>query len=204
MTRRSTLILISVMLVVSLVLITLPGAEGAPPSENPGNPFEEILQKLDQLQTQVDLRGVTQNWDKNLPSASRFTVLAAFNHQAVRDNNTGLVWEQSPATNLESWFSARFACADKNVGGTRGWRLPSVAELASLNDPSLPAPRVPTTVFTGVQSAEYWSATTNAQDSTFAWVVNFANLVEGVTLIKGKIGSFHVWCVRGDMNADVY
>jgi hypothetical protein len=35
------------------------------------------------------LAGVTQNWDKNLPSASRFTVLPSFNNEAVRDNNTG-------------------------------------------------------------------------------------------------------------------
>jgi hypothetical protein len=41
------------------------------------------------------LTGVTQNWDKNLPSASRFTVLANFGGAAVRDNNTGLVWEQA-------------------------------------------------------------------------------------------------------------
>jgi hypothetical protein len=42
------------------------------------------------------LAGVTQNWDKNLPSDSRFTVLSAFGGAAVRDNNTGLVWEQAP------------------------------------------------------------------------------------------------------------
>jgi hypothetical protein len=36
------------------------------------------------------------NWDKNLPSASRFTILHDFNNEAVRDNETGLVWERSP------------------------------------------------------------------------------------------------------------
>jgi hypothetical protein len=40
------------------------------------------------------LAGVTQNWDKNLPSAARFTVLSAFGGKAVRDNNTGLVWSR--------------------------------------------------------------------------------------------------------------
>jgi hypothetical protein len=30
--------------------------------------------------------GVTQNWDKVLPAAQRFTVLEAFNNEAVRDN----------------------------------------------------------------------------------------------------------------------
>ena len=32
----------------------------------------------------------TESWDKNLPSASRFTILPKFNNEAVRDNNTGL------------------------------------------------------------------------------------------------------------------
>jgi len=47
-----------------------------------------------------------------------------------------------------------------------GWRLPSVVEVAGLIDPSLPAPFVPGTVFTGVRSALYWSATTPARGST--------------------------------------
>ena len=81
------------------------------------------------------LAGVTQNWDKNLPSASRFTVLAAFGGHAVRDNNTGLVWEKAPDTTVRSWGDSTFYCINKNVGGTRGWRLPSVTELVSLMIP---------------------------------------------------------------------
>jgi hypothetical protein len=42
------------------------------------------------------IAGFTQNWNKNLPSASRFTVLTSFRGTAVRDNNTGLVSEQAP------------------------------------------------------------------------------------------------------------
>ena len=53
----------------------------------------------------VQVDGVTQNWDKNLPSASRFTVLAAFGNHAVRDNNTGLVWEQAPDATPRIWVN---------------------------------------------------------------------------------------------------
>jgi hypothetical protein len=35
-----------------------------------------------------------QKWDKNLSSTSRFTILSEFNEAAVRDNNTGLVWDE--------------------------------------------------------------------------------------------------------------
>ncbi|MDZ4855424.1 MAG: hypothetical protein SGJ26_11305 [Nitrospirota bacterium] len=40
---------------------------------------------------------------------------------------------------------------------------------------SLPAPFVPASVFTGVQSALYWSASTITGSPTGAWFVSFSN-----------------------------
>jgi hypothetical protein len=93
----------------------------------------------------IDLSGVPPNCDKVLPAAQRFVVLAAFNNDAVRDNNTGLVWEKSPQTATATWNGARFTFINKNVGGQKGWRLPSIPDLASLIDPSvaLPGPTLP-------------------------------------------------------------
>ena len=59
--------------------------------------------------------GVTDSWDRNLRSSSRFTVLSGFASAAVRDNNTGLVWEQAPATLAGGWPAARLACINKTV-----------------------------------------------------------------------------------------
>ncbi len=88
-----------------------------------------------------------------------------------------------------------------------GWRLPSVVELRSVQDPTLPAPFVPA-IFTGVQSAFYWSATTNVLDPTLAWIVGFGLPSDGgldvTTNTKASNGLDHVWCVRGPMNADAY
>ena len=72
---------------------------------------------------------VTKNWDKKLPNTSRFTVLMDFGGAAVRDNETGLVWEQSPETKTQNWSGARFHCPSRTIGGRKGWRLPSVHEL---------------------------------------------------------------------------
>jgi len=119
---------------------------------------------------------------------------------AVRDNETGLVWEQSPATIILTWSDARFLCT-RTIGGRKGWRLPSVHELASLVDPTQSNPALsPGHPFSNVQSAGYWSATTDAVDPTFAWFVNFVGDVNDFS----KTGTFHVWCVRGGMNADQY
>lgn len=111
--------------------------------------------------------GVTPNWDKVLPVETRFTVLADFGGAAVRDNETGLVWEKEPALTTATWGYALSGCANKAVGGRKGWRIPSVAELSSLVDPnSTAAVRLPANhPFTGVQSAVYWSASSNADDS---------------------------------------
>jgi Protein of unknown function (DUF1566) len=148
----------------------------------------------------------THNWDENLPSDSRFTVLSAFGGAAVRDNNTGLVWEQTPdATHFREWGDATLSCLNKEVGGTVGWRLPSVVELKSVQDPSLPPPHVPSSAFTisptpggptpGVQSFIYWSAS-QVQGTTNPWVLNFG-------VIPGP-PPFPVWCVRGPMQESVY
>jgi hypothetical protein len=144
----------------------------------------------------------TLRWDTNNPSATRF--ITAF-PGAVLDKNTGLVWEQAPDATGRTWGSATDHCVNKNVGGTRGWRLPSVAELASVLDgsPGAVAPFVPASVFTGVQLADYWSATAFAADgpAVNAWLVRF---FIGNVIGAGKAGSNLAWCVRGPMNADSY
>lgn len=144
-----------------------------------------------------------QNWDKKLPSASRFTILSAFGGAAVRDDETGLVWEKTLETNQVSWADARAACADKDVGGRKGWRLPSIFELASLMDLSMSTgPTLPLGhPFTNVQMDVYWSATTVAGTPNSAWLVFFDT---GKVLYAFKTITFHAWCARGSMNADQY
>jgi hypothetical protein len=151
----------------------------------------------------TDVSELTLNWDKKMPSASRFTILSAFGDAAVRDDETGLVWEKTLETNEVSWTDARATCANKDVGGRKGWRLPSIFELASLVDPSIrTGPTLPLDhPFTSVQMDAYWSATTIAGNPNSAWIVFFDT---GKVLHAFKTITFHVWCVRGGMNADQY
>jgi hypothetical protein len=71
-------------------------------------------------------------------------------------------------------------------------------------DPSLPAPLGPGGVFTGVQPAVYWSASTVTNNPANAWVVDFFEDHLGHVDYTSKAKQFHVWCVRGDMKADAY
>ena len=152
------------------------------------------------------LSGVTQNWDKNLSSGSRFVLLTAFNNEAVRDNETGLVWEKTLrlTPNFPTvWDSATFGCAEHRTGGRMGWRLPSLAELGSLVDPTaVTGPTLPVGhPFVNVQASAYWSATTIAGDPTAAWAID---LGDGTVHKLAKTTPGFGWCVRGPMNADSY
>jgi hypothetical protein len=135
----------------------------------------------------------------------RFTVLPLFGSAAVFDKETGLVWEQSPSTSTFSWFDALFHCYQLEVGGRKGWRLPTIEELASLVDTSQANPSLPLGhPFSNVQSSLssfYWSATTLAHFSSNAWVMGLS--VGGVDNgAKSSIGVFFVWCVRGGQGID--
>jgi hypothetical protein len=177
---------------------------------NQRNPFERILKKLDKILDAVKGGGGqegnhTLRWDQALPAAQRFVVLAAFNNAAVLDKNTGLVWEKSPEETHLAWRAGGITCINKNVGGQKGWRLPSIPELASLIDPSVlsPGPTLPPGhPFLGIQRAAfYWSATAETDHPTDAWYVSFDN---GEVINFPKTFAINIWCVRGGMNADAY
>lgn len=196
----------------------------------PADPIRAILTKVNQIHAIVrdfceNLGGLSQNWDKSLPAndpggacpsnSSRFTCV--FDGEAVRDNHTGLVWEQAPLTITHTWRlgiggdgtlgSARAECVERTTGGQRGWRLPSVHELASLIDPAQTTPGLPALSaghpFANIQTGPkgYWSATTDADGANVAWAVNFNG---GGVGGGDKTVTSHVWCVRGGMNADQY
>lgn len=141
------------------------------------------------------------SWDQKLPAATRFIVLSNWGSAAVLDRETGLVWDKSPVTTTRTWSFALAHCYQREVGGRKGWRLPTIEELASLVDsnaggaPFLPADHP----FTNVQSFIYWSATTSADGASVAWVVNFNNAAVGSVF---KSTSHFNWCVRGGQGVD--
>ncbi len=143
------------------------------------------------------------SWDDQINRPSRFRVLGEFLDEAVLDKETGLVWERFPLSvpNPSSWLDAQVMCNTKTVGRRKGWRLPTIQELASLIDPTIPPPGPtlpPGNPFVAL-SVVYWSATTNAFDIGSAWVATFLN---GNVLVQGKGSTFQVWCVRGGQGVD--
>lgn len=196
---------------------------GAPP---PAGPVEDIqatldfiLDRLDELEGKIDnqatdLRGVTQNWDKQLDATNgegdgedegcnsdRFTCL--WDDRAVRDNETGLVWERAPFAADLYWSDAISHCAEREVGGRKGWQLPLLEQLASLVDTSeINSPGLPTghPFLNGEVLDGFWSATTVADISASAWAVR---VNDGFVGPNSKVaGTSRAWCVRGGQSFD--
>ena len=141
----------------------------------------------------------TPSWDQTLPAATRFIVLSNFASAAVLDRETGLVWEKVPSTSTFNWLGASTHCVVLNAGGRKGWRLPTIQELASLIDPTASSPSLPSGHPFFVQLSFYWSASTFASNATNAWFVSFFN---GLVGFDDKSFTYLAWCVRGGQGSD--
>jgi len=117
-------------------------------------------------------------------------------NDTVTDNLTGLMWAKNAnAAGVKSWASAITYCNDLSLDGYDDWRLPNRFEMESLLDMSRYSPALPLShPFTGVQSNIYWSATTHANNTVNAWLVNMNN---GRVYYGNKNYDYYVWPVRG-------
>lgn len=85
----------------------------------------------------------------------------------TRDSLLGVEWGPS-STNEMNWKDAQEYC--KKLGG----RLPEVNELQSLVDYRSYSPAINKEIFPDTKSSWYWSGTTHAGGSYFAWMVYFS------------------------------
>ena len=138
-------------------------------------------------------------------AATRFTDNS---NGTVTDSITGLIWLKDAdcaTVSPNAWAAALNAVATLaspscglSDGSTTGqWRLPSRDELQSLIDYTTRSPALPTGhPFTGVQSGSYWSSSSDASDTSYAWHVN---LYYGRVYLRRKTFDLYVWPVRGGL-----
>ena len=120
----------------------------------------------------------------------------------VKDNFTGLIWQQTPTTNTMTWEDALNYCHTFTLAGKADWRLPNVRELQSLNDVTKVNPSFDGTLFHNLTTGNYWSSTSLYKTAAKAWDIN---LGYGVVTQHDKTISEHIMLVRGgrdnqDMN----
>jgi len=127
----------------------------------------------------------------------------------VLDHETGLVWQRDLGNwngNL-SWEQAMSACFNFRGGDRMGWRLPTLAEGASLLDPNVNGPSEsslpPGHPFVNLPQALWaWTSTRylvsdGTNNDAYAIYYRSAGFTPGFALPSGGIGYFGAWCVRG-------
>ncbi len=132
----------------------------------------------------------------------------------VTDNATGLMWVRDPSLcgggsypntwasgvatpTAMTWANAITNCEALNYAGYTDWRLPNINELSSIIDWSLYIPAVNITFFINIPNPSfvfYWSGTTEGDDSSFAWAIDFSYGYNGQ---NDKTSTEYVRPVRG-------
>jgi Protein of unknown function (DUF1566) len=125
-------------------------------------------------------------WSSAPPATQSFTINA---DGTVKDNLTGLVWDQcavgqlgsacSNAPSLLFWHEALAAATTANASNYKGrndWRVPNVKELESIVKlDKIALPFIDSFVFPNSGTPDYWTSTTRVDDPRVAYQVNFTS-----------------------------
>jgi hypothetical protein len=127
------------------------------------------------------------------PNLQSFTDLG---NGVVKDNITGLEWQQETAPGKYTWQQAVDYCNNLSLGGKDDWRLPTVKELSTLADSGISdtGPTINTYYFPGTQQGNYWSSTICGLSGGSRFLVGFPDSFLQAT--QGQ-GEFSVRAVRG-------
>ena len=158
----------------------------------------------------------TPAWSQTLAPNVRFVILSNFDSNAVLDRETGLVWARKTVADVSHVGSAAQMCRTLGIGNRLGWRLPTIAELQSLVDLSMPvtlsvarlptghpfslpaSPSSPSSATLPFLTAETLEGPNLGIDDILRWYVN---LFDGSVTVAGTsnnvVTRFGVLCVRG-------
>ncbi|MCP4713318.1 MAG: DUF1566 domain-containing protein, partial [Planctomycetes bacterium] len=118
----------------------------------------------------------------------------------VRDNVTGLEWQQATAPIGACTIEEAVAYSNSLLlGGHDDWRLPDAKELSLLMENSRHGPAIDTTLFSDTVSDCYWSALLGRNEDK-RWVANFND----GTVISPSSSNAYVRAVRSGQPAKPY
>ena len=119
----------------------------------------------------------------------------------VTDRVTGLTWEQTATPGTFDQPTGASYCANSRTGGLSGWRLPTVTELISLVDFTVPFPgaAIDGAAFPGTTPDKFWTSTPylnpGSDPSANAFVVDFGYARTDSSPVTGDGVAVRVRCV---------
>lgn len=137
--------------------------------------------------------------DKAVPS------LEKINDNIVIDTNTGLMWQKTTATGEDgkgyTFEQALIYCHNLNISGYTDWRLPSKNEIMTIVNYSNQRPTIQTDFFPDTKSSFYWTSTTQSNNSSIAWSIDFSS--GAMDFSRGKKSNYFVRAVRGGIASNL-
>lgn len=123
----------------------------------------------------------------------------------VQDKATGLVWKrcsegqegdscESGKAVTHTWDDAMAVARGSVFAGEKGWRLPTLGELATLLEYQCTMPSINLRVFPGTPASNFWSSTPYAGYLNGSWNINFN---DGVHDNSSRNYRLYVRLVRG-------
>ncbi|MBR6421525.1 DUF1566 domain-containing protein [bacterium] len=132
--------------------------------------------------------------------AQSFTLGTGAQAGTVIDNNTGLIWEQSPSSSTYTWANRATHCNElnsSNYAGINNWRVPNPSELLTIVDNSRYKPAINSN-FTNIPDDGYlWTSTEYFGNTQYAY--EFQTSHGKTSYYTEKTRSFKVLCVHGDI-----
>jgi hypothetical protein len=202
--RKGTILVLIIFTAFIAAVMFLPGLISAGSLE-PSTAPASTMKTLDEI---------PPTWSQTIAGSERFDLVLG--GAGVLDKETGLVWEQSPSNTYYTWYDALAHCYELEVGGRKGWHLPTIEQLASLEDTTMFDPSLPSghpfdtdctsggcvcTLGECGSPIFNWSSTTAAGLATSAWGADF---IIGLVQNGAKTGTAFAWCVRGGQSPDAY
>jgi len=113
------------------------------------------------------------------------------------DHGTGLIWQRRPSMTTFTFADAQTHCASLSLGGTGGFRVPSMKELQTVLDERASSYVDPEVFpdFPQKQNATFWTSTPSARGASDAWFVRGGTTLD-VALDAGVEAKFYARCVK--------
>ena len=142
---------------------------------------------------------VWANWPMPNPASAGLPNPASYDTSTpgvVRDEVTGLLWQQIVDPGTYTWDQATAYCEGLMLAGHSDWRVPTRIELVSLVDYTVapPGPTIDIIAFPNTPSNLFWTSSAWASGNPGGWW--YVNFVDGdASTIVGSFTS-RVRCVR--------